>query len=70
MKQDEYGFTLVNFNEMFPFSKDTFAFLINVWWHLFELRWKVVLKNEPQGKWVENAKGNGVEINLLTIGSD
>ncbi len=30
MKQDEYGFTLVNYNEMFPFSKDSFAFFINV----------------------------------------
>jgi flavorubredoxin len=30
MKHDEYGFTLVNFNEMFPFSKDSFAFFIHV----------------------------------------
>jgi hypothetical protein len=30
MKQDEYGFTLVNYSEMLPFSKDFFAFLIHV----------------------------------------
>jgi hypothetical protein len=30
MKQDEYGFTLVNFNEMLPFVEDSFAFLIHV----------------------------------------
>ncbi len=30
MKQDEYGFTLVNFNEMLPFLEDSFAFLIHV----------------------------------------
>ncbi len=30
MKQNEYGSTLVNFNEMFPFSKDSFAFVIHV----------------------------------------
>jgi hypothetical protein len=30
MKQDEHGFTLVNFNEMLPFLENSFAFLINV----------------------------------------
>jgi hypothetical protein len=30
MKQDEYGFTLVNFNEMLPFLEDSFAFLVHV----------------------------------------
>ncbi len=37
---------------------------------LSKLGWKVVLKNEPQGRQVENAKGNGPKINLLTIGND
>ncbi len=75
MKRDEYGFTLVNFNEMLPFSKDFFAFPIHLEQIFFshdpsELRWKVVLNNEPQGKQIENAKGSGPKINLLTIGSD
>jgi hypothetical protein len=26
--------------------------------------------NKPRGKQVENAKGNGPKINILTIGSD
>jgi hypothetical protein len=55
MKRDEYGFTLVNFNEMLPFSEDSFAFPIHVEKIFFshdlsKLWWKVVLKNEPQGK--------------------
>jgi hypothetical protein len=36
---------------------------------LSKLWWKVVLKNEPQGKWIENAKGNGPNFHMLTIGS-
>ncbi len=52
MKQYEYGFTLVNFNEMLPFSEDSFAFPIHVEQRFFfddpsKLGWKVVLKNEP-----------------------
>ncbi len=75
MKQYEYGFTLVNFNEMLPFSEDSFAFPIHVEQRFFfddpsKLGWKVVLKNEPWEKRVENAKGNGPEINLLTIRND
>jgi hypothetical protein len=55
MKQYEYGFTLVNFNEMLPFLEDSFAFPIHVEQIFFvddpsKLGWKVVLKNEPQGK--------------------
>jgi len=65
----------VNFNEMLPFSKYSFAFPIHVEQIFFsddpfKLGWKVVLKNEPQGRQVENAKGNGPKINLLTIGND
>ncbi len=65
----------MKFNEMLPFLEDSFAFPIHVE-HIFffdnpsKLRCKVVLKNEPQGKRVENVKGNGPKINLLTIGSD
>jgi hypothetical protein len=75
MKQYEYGFTLVNFNEMLPFKKDSFAFPIHVEQIFFfddpsKLGWKVVLKNELQEKQIENEKGNGPKINLLTIRSD
>jgi hypothetical protein len=60
---------------MLPFSKYSFAFPIHVEQIFFsdepvKLGWKVVLKNEPQGRRVENAKGNGQKINLLTIGND
>jgi hypothetical protein len=30
----------------------------------------MVLTNEPQGRHVENAKDKGLEVNILTIGSD
>jgi len=30
----------------------------------------VVLKNEPWGRHVENAKDKGLKVNLLTIGND
>ncbi len=60
---------------MLPFSKDSFAFPIHVEQiflsdDLSKLGWKVVLKNEPQGRQVENAKGNGQKMKLLTIGND
>jgi hypothetical protein len=52
MQQDEYGFTIVNFNRILPFLEDFFAFFVHVEPISFfddpcEVGWKMVLKNEP-----------------------
>jgi hypothetical protein len=70
---NEYRFTLVNFIELFTFLEDLFP--THMEWVFFfdnpcEASWKVVLKNEPWGRHVENAKDKGLEVNLLTIGND
>lgn len=45
MKQNEYGFTLVNFNQMFSFFKHSFVFPIHV-----------EQMNECKVKWLKNNK--------------
>jgi hypothetical protein len=58
-----------------PFLEDSFAFPIHVKEIFFvndfcKLGWKVVPRNEPQGRHVEHEKNKGPNVNLLTIGSD
>ena len=52
-KQDEYGFSLVNFDRLVPLSAESFAFPIHVEQVFFadDLNnhgWKVVLRKEPR----------------------
>ena len=54
MKQDEYGFTLVRFDQHFPYSANSFAFPIHVQQVFFaddisNPGWKVVLQKERRG---------------------
>jgi hypothetical protein len=52
MKQDEYGFTLINYERMISYLADSFAFSLHVQQVFFVEEvdshgWKVVLREEP-----------------------
>jgi hypothetical protein len=55
MKQDEYGFTLVNFECLILFFSQSFAFPMHVEQVFFakdvrsHINWKVVLHRKPKG---------------------
>jgi hypothetical protein len=56
IKQNEYGFTLVNFGSLIPISNQSFAFPLHVE-HVFfssydykERGWKVVFQKDPCGR--------------------
>jgi len=56
VKQNEYGFTFVNFGSLIPISNHFFAFPLHVE-HVFfsscdyrERGWKVVLQKDPRGR--------------------
>lgn len=75
MKRDPYGFTLVNFDRLIPFSAQSFAFPLHIEQVFFaddinNPGWKVVLRKEVRGVRVESSKDAMPEIQCLSLGND
>jgi len=75
MKRDDYGFTLVNFERLIPYSAQSFAFPLHVDQVFFvdnvnNRGWKVVLRKEPRSTRIASRKDDREEIQCLSIGKD
>ena len=74
IKQDNYGFSLVNFDRLVPLSAESFAFPLYVEQILFadDLNkhiWKVVLRKKPRGARVVSSKDSIMNIECLSLGN-
>ncbi len=76
MKQDEYGFTFINFASLIPISDQSFVFPLHVDQVVFcndpkERGWKLVLRKEPHGKWVtKQVQSDPTKFDMFRLEND
>jgi hypothetical protein len=75
MKQDEYGFTLINSDRTIPYSADSFAFPLHVQQIFFvedtnNPSWKIVLHKEARGARIASKADGILDLQCLNIGRD
>ena len=75
MKRDDYGFTLIKFDRVIPYSADSFAFPLHVQQVFFvddveNPEWKVVLRKEARGARVASTSEEKPETLSLYVGRD
>ena len=75
MKHDDYGFTLIKFDRVIPYSTDSFAFPLHVQQVFFvddveNPEWKVVLRKEARGARVASSAQRRPEPLSLVLGRD
>lgn len=75
MKRDDYGFTLIKFDRVIPYSAESFAFPLHVQQVFFvddveNPEWKVVLRKEARGARVASTAERRPETLSLVLGRD
>ena len=75
MKRDDYGFTLIKFDRVIPYSTESFAFPLHVEQFFFvddveNPKWKVVLRKEARGARVASTSERRPETLSLHVGRD
>ena len=75
MKRDDYGFTLIKFNRVIPYSANSFAFPLHVQQVFFvddveNPEWKVVMRKEARGARVASTTVRRLETLNLVLGRD
>jgi hypothetical protein len=73
MKRDDYGFTIVNFDRLIPFSAQSFAFPLHIEQVFFapdvaKCGWEVVLRKEPRGVRVFSKQQRTDEVQCIALG--
>jgi len=76
IKQDEYGFTFVNFSSLIPISNQSFVFPIHVEQVFFsscdsrERGWKVVLQKDLCGQWItKHIQIDHIKFDIFKVGN-
>ena len=75
IKNNEWDFTLANFQPMIPFGPESFALPIHVEQIFYadvsrELGWKIVLRKEVRGKHIFQSMGVAEESSIFVPGQD